>query len=95
MRTVSVRELQGSIKRCVDDSQKDRIVVTQHGEPSAVIIGVKGMDWESVVLETNPRFWKTIRKRRAQPTLPIEEARARLALRKRGKPASTSSDRLV
>ncbi|MBI4248821.1 MAG: type II toxin-antitoxin system Phd/YefM family antitoxin [Elusimicrobia bacterium] len=79
MRTVSVRELQRSIKQCVQYSQKDRIVITQHGEPSAVIIGVKGMDWESVVMETNPRFWKMIRKRRAQPTISLQEAKSRVA----------------
>ena len=83
MRTVSVRELQRSIKQCVQYSQKDRIVVTQHGEPSAVIIGVKGMEWESVVMETNKSFWKMVRKRRAQPTVSLEEARSRLSARGR------------
>jgi len=83
MKTVSVRDLQKSIKECVDYSQRERVVVTQHGQPSAVIIGVKGMDWESVVMETSPRFWKMIRKRRAQPTLSLEEARSRLSGRRR------------
>lgn len=87
MRTVSVRELQRSIKQCVQYSQKDRVVITQHGEPSAVIIGVKGMDWESVVMETSAPFWKMIRKRRSQPTLSLAEARSRVAggRRKNGK----------
>ncbi len=87
MRTVSVRELQRSIKQCVQHSQKDRIVITQHGEPSAVIIGVKGMDWESVVMETSAPFWKLIRKRRAQSTMSLDEARSRLSSgrRKSGK----------
>ena len=87
MRTVSVRELQRSIKQCVQYSQKDRIVITQHGEPSAVIIGVKGMDWESVVMDTNTRFWKMIRKRRNQPTISMEEAKSRVSAgrRKNGK----------
>lgn len=78
MRTISVRELERSIKECIDDSQTDRVVVTQHGEPSAIIIGVKGLDWESVVLETDEGFWKMIRKRRKQPTVTLREARSRL-----------------
>lgn len=82
MRSISVRELQQSIRECVEDSQKDRIVITQHGQPSAVIIGVKGMDWESVVLETNSRFWKMIRARRRQPTMSLAEARTRIASRR-------------
>jgi len=87
MRTVSVRDLQLSIKECVQYAQKDRVVVTQHGEPSAVIIGVKGMDWESMVMETNKSFWKMIHKRRAQPTVSLEEARSHLSSgrRKNGK----------
>jgi len=79
MRTVSVRELQRSIKQCIQHSQKDRVVITQHGEPSAVIIGVKGMDWESVVMETNTRFWKMIRERRNQPTISLEDAKSRVS----------------
>lgn len=79
MKTVSVRELQGSIKECVEYAQKDRVVITQHGEPSALLIGVKGMDWESVVLETSEAFWKMIRRRRGQSTISLQEGRARVA----------------
>lgn len=78
MKTVSVRELQSRIKECVEYSQRERVVITQHGKPSAVIIGIKGMDWESVVMETSAPFWKMIRKRRAQPSVSVKEARARL-----------------
>lgn len=87
MRTVSVRELQQSIKACVEYSQQDRVVVTQHGEPSAILIGVKGLDWESIVLETSAPFWKMIRKRRAEPTISLAEARSRLTSGRRKKKA--------
>lgn len=78
MKTVSVREIQKKIKECIDLSQKDRVVVTRHGQPAAVVIGVEGMDWENVVLETDPLFWKLIQNRRKQPTLSLETLKTRL-----------------
>ena len=73
MKTISVRDLQKSIKEAVDSSQRDRVVVTRRGKPAAVLVGVEGRDWESVVLETSPEFWKLIEERRAEPTLSVEE----------------------
>lgn len=78
MKTVSVREMQKKIKECIDVSQKDRVVVTRHGQPVAMIIGVEGTDWENVVLETDPTFWKMIHARRKQPTISLERLKARL-----------------
>ncbi len=73
MRSVTVRDLQKKIKECIDIAQKDRIVITRRGKPSAVIVGVEGHDWENVILETNPIFWKLIQKRRKQPTISIDQ----------------------
>ena len=73
MKTISVRDLQKSIKDAVDSAQDDRVVVTRRGKPAAVLLGVEGKDWETVVLETSPRFWELIEERRAEPTLSAEE----------------------
>ena len=73
MKTISVRDLQKNIKEIVDAAQRDRIVVTRRGDPAAVLLGVEGKDWESVVLETGPEFWKLIEARRHEPTLSAEE----------------------
>lgn len=72
MTTISTRDLQRNIRRCLLRSQKDRVIVTQHGRPAAVIVGVQGMDWENVVLNTDPSFWRLIHTRRKQPTLSLE-----------------------
>lgn len=77
MKTVSVRTLQKKVKECIDDAQGDRVVITRHGKPSAVILGVEGQDWETVVLQTDPEFWKFIEKRRKQSTVSMEELEAR------------------
>ncbi len=64
MKTVSVRDLQKTIKKCVDAAQEERIVVTRNGKPAALLIGLEGQDWETVMLQTSPSFWKLIEKRR-------------------------------
>jgi prevent-host-death family protein len=78
MKTVTARELQKKIRECIDAAQRDRIVITRHGRPAAIVIGVQGCDWEDVVLQTSPAFWKMIEARRQQKTIPLAEMRKRL-----------------
>jgi len=78
MKTVSIRDLQKKVKDCVDESQQDRVIITRYGKPTAVLVGVEGQDWENVILETNPAFWKLIRNRRKQSTLSIEQLKSQL-----------------
>ena len=78
MRTISVRELQKSVKQVVDSAQSDRVVVTRRGEPAAVLLGVEGKDWETVVLETSPAFWDLIEARRREPTISLDELEHKL-----------------
>jgi prevent-host-death family protein len=81
MKTVTVRDLQKRVKECVDNAQEDRVVITRRGKPAAVLVGVEGEDWEGVVLQTDPAFWKLIRARRKQPTISLDELKKRLAMR--------------
>ncbi len=82
MKTVNARDLQKRIKQCVDISQQDRVVITRHGKPAAVLVGVEGKDWDDVVLQTSSPFWKLIEERRKEPTLSMKELRTRLKKRK-------------
>lgn len=79
MKTVPVRELQKKIKECIDEAQGDRVVITRHGKPAALLIGVEGEDWETVILETDRAFWKLIQQRRKQPTISLEDLKSRLS----------------
>ena len=56
MKSVTARDLQKKVKECVDLSQTVRVVVTRHGKPAAVLVGVEGKGWENIVLETSPPF---------------------------------------
>ena len=78
MKTVTVRDLQKNVKDCVDKAQDDRVVITRHGKPAAVLVGVEGEEWEAVVLQTDPKFWKLIRARRKQSTISLEQIKTRL-----------------
>ncbi|MBW8065071.1 MAG: type II toxin-antitoxin system Phd/YefM family antitoxin [Nitrospira sp.] len=78
MKTFTVRDLQKKIRECIDEAQRDRVIITRRGKPAAVLVGVEGDDWETVVLETDPRFWKLVQKRRKQPTISLEELKAKL-----------------
>lgn len=78
MKTVTVRDLQKKIRECIDEAQEDRVVITRRGKPAAVLVGVEGEDWETVILETDPTFWKMIQERRKQPTISLKELKARL-----------------
>ncbi len=78
MKTISVRDLQKRVRESVDAAQSDRVVITRSGKPAAVLVGVEGQDWETVVLETNAKFWRLIAKRRKQRTVSMAEMRKRL-----------------
>ena len=72
MKTINVRELQKRVRDCVKASQRNRVVVTRHGIPTALIIGVEGTDWETLALQTNPSFWRMIERRRSEKTVSLE-----------------------
>ena len=82
MKTVNVRDLQKHVKECVDKAQDDRVVITRHGRPAAVLVGVEGEDWEAVLLQTDPAFWKLVRARRKQSTISLRQIKTRLRVKK-------------
>ena len=82
MKAISVRNLQQHVRDCVNASQKDRVVITRHGIPAALIIGVEGSDWETLALQTNPSFWRIIEQRRKEKTVSLAEMK-RLVTEKR------------
>ncbi|MHB8483100.1 MAG: type II toxin-antitoxin system Phd/YefM family antitoxin [Nitrospiria bacterium] len=78
MKTISIRDLQKKLKESVDASQSDRLVITRRGKPAAVLVGIEGTDWETVVLEAKPQFWRLIEKRRKQPSISMAEMKKKL-----------------
>jgi prevent-host-death family protein len=89
MKTIGVRELQKQLKECVDTAQTEQVVITRHGKPAAVCIGVEGYDWEDLLWMTDTAFWQMIGERRQrQATISQEELEAELlSPQRRSKPS--------
>ena len=77
MKTIGVRELQKRIKECVEASQTEGVVITRNGRPASLVIGVEGVDWEELVMQSDPAFWKVIRERRKEKSISKAEMRRR------------------
>jgi prevent-host-death family protein len=78
MKTVPLREAKQQLSNYVVTSQKEHVLITKHGRPSALIRGVEGHDLEDIVYMTNPGFWKMIRRRRQQKAIPWSKAKKKI-----------------
>ena len=57
MREVSLSEVKDDLSHYVDQARKQKIVITRHGKPAAVLIGfATEADWFEYRLENDPRF---------------------------------------
>jgi prevent-host-death family protein len=83
MKTVALREAKQSLSGFVAHAQRERVLITKHGKPAAIVIGVEGQDIEDVLLRQDPEFWKLIEERRRQRSEPLAEVRASLGLARR------------
>lgn len=83
MKVVPLREAKASLSRFVDTAQTDRVLITRHGRPAALVIGVQGEELEDLLTMGNPRFWEMIEARRHSARgIPLGEVRRRLGLTK-------------
>jgi antitoxin (DNA-binding transcriptional repressor) of toxin-antitoxin stability system len=60
---------QANLDVCVNDAQRERVVITRNGKPVALIVGVEGMDKEQLQLGSSDKFWRLIEQRRKQKTI--------------------------
>lgn len=81
MKLISVRDAKTHLSACLADSQRDSVVVTHHGKPKSVVIGVEGYSIDELVLMFSPQFWKMIEARRRQPRTPLEHFEQELSAR--------------
>jgi antitoxin (DNA-binding transcriptional repressor) of toxin-antitoxin stability system len=91
MKTVGIEKT--TIASCVKDAQEDRVLLTRHGKPVAMVIGLEDMDEEQLALGHSEAFWKLIRARRAEDTLTraeLEEAIAKRSDRRKKSPKKAS-----
>jgi prevent-host-death family protein len=83
MKQIGIREARAHLPRLVKRAQGETHVLTHHGRPTALLVGVDGYDYEDLVRMLDPEFWKMLARRRAsrRPTLSLAELDERLASR--------------
>ena len=93
MKVVAVRDAKASLSEYIAKAQQDRVLITKHGKPAALVIGVEGEDLEDLLTMGNPRFWEMIEdRRRKNRSATIAEVRGLYGVpqprrrRKRSKP---------
>lgn len=71
MKLVGIGRAQAQLSGLVARAQKERIVLTRHGEPVALLLGVKGRDLEELLLTQDPAFRTLIQRRRSDDAAPV------------------------
>ena len=65
MRQVPLSELKDDLSRFLREAEKQEIVITRHGKPAGVLIGLRSEDdWFDYRLEHDPRFLQRIERAR-------------------------------
>jgi antitoxin (DNA-binding transcriptional repressor) of toxin-antitoxin stability system len=64
VKTVGIE--QATLDACVQEAQRERVVITRNGIPVALIVGLEGLDEEQMELGSSDEFWKLIAERRRQ-----------------------------
>jgi prevent-host-death family protein len=79
MKVIALGEAKNALSACIDEAQSDRILITRHGRPVALIVGVEGEEFEDLMTRSDPEFWTMIESRRKHSrTAPASEMRRRL-----------------
>lgn len=71
-----------SLEMCINEAERERVVVTRNGKPVALVVSVRGMDEEQLQLGSSDKFWRLIAERRAQETVSRVELEQNIKSRK-------------
>jgi antitoxin (DNA-binding transcriptional repressor) of toxin-antitoxin stability system len=68
-----------SLQDCVTRAQNELIVLTDQGQPVAMVVGVAGLDDEQIEFGSSAKFWDLIQQRRKAATLSRADLAAKLS----------------
>ena len=81
MMLIGIREARERLSALVARAQRERLVLTRHGKPAALLIGIEGEDLEEVLLKTDGEFWaELVEQRRENDTVSEAPAMRELGL---------------
>ncbi len=85
MKVAPLAEVKTQLSSYIERAQQERLLITRHGRPVALLIGVEGESLEDLLTAADPEFWRMIAARRAAgATVSAEEVRRRLGMAPRG-----------
>lgn len=67
MKAVPFNEVRAELARCLDQSQVDRVLITRHGRPVAVLIGVEDLALEDLLGADEREVWELLQGRPHKP----------------------------
>lgn len=80
MKEISAKQLSRNASALLDIAQAERVIVTRKGKPSAILLGIEYKDEEDYALEHDAEFWRMIRERRKEKTIPHAEIKKILGI---------------
>ncbi len=87
MKKVEMAKATASLADYAREVDKEPIIVTVKGKPTAALVSIENADWETLSLNTNPQFIALIERSRARQQaeggISSAEMRRRLGLKKR------------
>lgn len=85
MKTIEVAKATAALGDYARKIRREPVILTMRGKPVAALVSLHGVDKETTVLSTSPRFMKLIERSRArqknQGGISAEEMRRRLGLK--------------
>jgi prevent-host-death family protein len=66
MKFANVRELKNRTSEILKLAEKEDVIVTSRGKPTAIIKGISEEDFEDHLLENNPKFLAALEKAREE-----------------------------
>ena len=70
------------LESCINQAQRERVVIVREGKPVALIVGVHGMDPDQLELGSSDKFWNLIQRRRRQKSISRDKLEAKLGVPK-------------
>ncbi len=55
MKVVALGKARDALSACIDEAQEERILITRHGRPVALIVGVEGEEFEDLMARSDQR----------------------------------------
>jgi prevent-host-death family protein len=98
MKTIDLKDASGKLADYARAAATGTVIVTERGKPVAAVMSLKGVDWETASLSTNPRFIEIInesrRSGREDGTISMAEIQAEIGLNKRVSRRSQKSPKI-